>query len=277
MAFASVYAEGRWKNGADSAACLSGWSDVSKGQATEAVRALVEVVEKYDIRSYTDLPVGDGCFSSNALAKLRQKKVCATHTTAATPRHAAPRHAPSCSAPPRPAPPRPAPQRPTPLRNAPPRHATPRPSSPRPATPRLATPRHDNNSLARTRQAISYIGLDIVKKVIEHNLVKRDNMTRLVQVDVVSLTRLPGPTDLIFSRQMMQHMCNRDVQHVLDLISRSGARFALLTHFETAEAMDNSDIHCSSGGYRPQDLLKPPFSLPPPISYWCAASRAHAL
>ena len=113
--------------------------------------------------------------------------------------------------------------------------------------------------------------------MIEHNLVKRDNMTRLVQVDVVSLTRLPGPTDLIFSRQMMQHMCNRDVQHVLDLISRSGARFALLTHFETAEAMDNSDIHCSSGGYRPQDLLKPPFSLPPPISYWCAASRAHAL
>ena len=118
------------------------------------------------------------------------------------------------------------------------------------------------------RQAISYIGLDIVKKVIETNLVKRDNMTRLVQADVVSLTQLPGPTDLIFSRQMMQHMCNSDVRRVLDLISRSGARFALLTHFETD--MANSDIHCNSGGYRPQDLLKPPFSLPPPIRYWCA-------
>jgi len=104
--------------------------------------------------------------------------------------------------------------------------------------------------------------------VIETNLVKRDNMTRLVQADVVSLTQLPGPTDLIFSRQMMQHMCNSDVRRVLDLISRSGARFALLTHFETD--MANSDIHCNSGGYRPQDLLKPPFSLPPPIRYWCA-------
>ena len=118
-------------------------------------------------------------------------------------------------------------------------------------------------------QAISYTGLDIVKHVIDHNLVKRDNMTRLIQADVVSLKQLPGPTDLVFSRQMMQHMCNRDVRHVLDLISRSGARFALITHFETEH--DNSDIHCNSGGYRPQNLLKPPFSLPPPIRYWCAA------
>ena len=90
MAFARVYAEGRWKNGADSAACLSGWSDVSKGQATEAVRVLAEVVEKYGIRSYMDLPVGDGCFSSHALAKLRQKQARAAQTAAAE--HAAPHH-----------------------------------------------------------------------------------------------------------------------------------------------------------------------------------------
>ena len=45
-----------------------------------------------------------------------------------------------------------------------------------------------------------------------------------MQADVASLARLPGPTDLIFSRQMMQHMCNSDVGLVIDLISRSGAR-----------------------------------------------------
>ena len=90
-AFERVYAEGRWKNGADSAACLSGWSDVGKGQATEAVRVLVEVVEKYEIRSYTDLPVGDGCFSSNALAKLRQKQARAARAA-----HAAAPHQPAC-------------------------------------------------------------------------------------------------------------------------------------------------------------------------------------
>ena len=100
MAFARVYAEGRWKNGADSAACLSGWSDVSRGQATGALSALVEVVETYGIRSYLDLPVGDGCFSSHALAKLRQKQArAAPHASHPTP-------APRRPAPPRTAPPR---------------------------------------------------------------------------------------------------------------------------------------------------------------------------
>eukprot|EP00964_Phaeocystis_antarctica_P023898 scaffold13374_cov45-Phaeocystis_antarctica.AAC.1 len=110
IAFERVYAEGRWKNGADSAACLSGWSDVSKGQATGALRALAEVVEKYEIRSYMDLPVGDGCFSSHALAKLRQKQARAAQTAAAE--HAAPHHitlrhatpVPTTPHPPRPAP-----------------------------------------------------------------------------------------------------------------------------------------------------------------------------
>ena len=97
MAFARVYAEGRWKNGADSAACLSGWSDVSRGQATGALSALVEVVETYGIRSYLDLPVGDGCFSSHALAKLRQKQARAHRS-----RHA--RLTPVIPRPPRPAP-----------------------------------------------------------------------------------------------------------------------------------------------------------------------------
>ena len=104
MAFARVYAEGRWKNGADSAACLSGWSDVSRGQATGALSALVEVVETYGIRSYLDLPVGDGCFSSHALAKLRQKQARAHRS-----RHA--RLTPVIPRPPRAAPPRPVPHR----------------------------------------------------------------------------------------------------------------------------------------------------------------------
>ena len=110
MAFARVYAEGRWKNGADSAACLSGWSDVSRGQATDALSALVEVVETYGIRSYLDLPVGDGCFSSHALAKLRQKQARAHRS----------RHARLTPVIPRP--PRAAPRRPAPARTAPSRH-----------------------------------------------------------------------------------------------------------------------------------------------------------
>lgn len=91
---------------------------------------LANVVHEHDVRSYIDIPVGDGCFSHAALARLRQ-----------------------------------------------------------------------------TRPTISYLGLEIVKSLVEHNLVSVDNNTRLVHADVATLPQLPGPTaDLIFSRQMMQHV-----------------------------------------------------------------------
>ena len=62
-------------------------------------------------------------------------------------------------------------------------------------------------------------------------------------------------------------MCNRDVLHVLSLISKSGARHALLTTFETFEAT-NVDISCDSGGYRALNLQKAPFNLQPPMRFW---------
>eukprot|EP00964_Phaeocystis_antarctica_P057494 scaffold34018_cov75-Phaeocystis_antarctica.AAC.3 len=75
-----------------------------------------------------DLPVGDGCFSSSALATLRKKQARATcthwhRTAAATPRHAAPHH----------------------------------------TTPRHATPRHATPQTTRLRAALGhlYIGLGI--------------------------------------------------------------------------------------------------------------------
>ena len=129
MAFERVYNEGRWTFGADGAnSCLSGWSDIGRGQAKEALRSLSRVVEQHDVRSYIDVPVGDGCFSSTALASLREKV-----------------------------------------------------------------------------PAITYTGLDIVKQLVAHNLVKQDNRTRLMQADVATLTQLP-PADMVFSRQMMQHV-----------------------------------------------------------------------
>jgi hypothetical protein len=148
-----------------------------------------------------------------------------------------------------------------------PRHAsTPVLMTTYPATPRPAPLSAITTAFGCVRQAISYIGLDIVKKVIDTNLVKRDNMTRLVQADVVSLTQLPGPTaDLIFSRQMMQHMCNDDALRFVRLVARSTARFALLTTFETDVNFVNTDIPCASGDFRAQDLTKPPFSLPTPL------------
>ena len=106
---------------------------LTQGQALEALRALAHVVHQHDVRSYIDIPVGDGCFSHAALARLRQ-----------------------------------------------------------------------------ARPTISYVGLEIVKSLVDDNLVSVDNNTRLVHADVATLPQLPGPTaDLIFSRQMMQHVRRR--------------------------------------------------------------------
>ena len=40
MAFTRVYAEGRWANGADSAACLSGWSDAKLTSTSRGLRTV---------------------------------------------------------------------------------------------------------------------------------------------------------------------------------------------------------------------------------------------
>lgn len=67
---------------------------------------------------------------------------------------------------------------------------------------------------------------------------------------------------------MMQHQCNRDVLRTLRLIARSGAKAVLMTTFRTDDGFENTDLGCASGGYRPQDLEKPPFSLPPPLAFF---------
>ena len=63
----------------------------------------------------------------------------------------------------------------------------------------------------------------------------------------------------------MPYLCNEDALRFVRLIARSTARFALLTTFRTDDSFVNTDIPCASGDYRPQDLTKPPFSLPAPI------------
>ncbi|KAL1500421.1 hypothetical protein AB1Y20_013078 [Prymnesium parvum] len=125
--------------------------------------------------------------------------------------------------------------------------------------------------LLRQSVNLTYQGLDIVPELIESNR-KRfgDARTRFTQADVTTLASLPqfASRSLLFSRMMMQHMCNQDVRSVLKLISASNASFALLTTFKTEESFVNTDIGCASSGYRAQDLTKPPFSLPAPREWF---------
>ena len=113
----------------------------------------------------------------------------------------------------------------------------------------------------------AYTGVDIVRSLVDHNNARLgDSTTRFIHADVV-LGATPLPiTDLIFSRHMLQHMCTEDALRFVRLVARSTARFALLSTFETDDAFVNDDIPCDSGGFRAQDLTKPPFNLPRPIA-----------
>ena len=117
---------------------------------------------------------------------------------------------------------------------------------------------------------VAYTGVDIVRSLVDRNRRELGGArARFLEADVAYDVPLGSPwADLVFSRQMTQHMCSDDARRFLRLVSRSGARFALLTTFETDEAFANADIPCDSGGYRPQDLTKPPYGLPPPLRFF---------
>ena len=114
---------------------------------------------------------------------------------------------------------------------------------------------------------VEYWGVDIVKSLVERNRARlADATTHFIAADVVSGASPLPSADLVFSRQMLQHLCTEDALRFVRLVARSSARYALLTTFETDDNFVNTDIPCASGGYRAQDLTKPPFSLPPPLA-----------
>jgi len=114
---------------------------------------------------------------------------------------------------------------------------------------------------------LSYVGVDIVRSLVEGNrALLGDERTRFVSGDIVSGAWPLPSADLVLSRQMLQHLCNDDALRFVRLVARSSARYALLTTFKTDDNFVNTDIPCASGGFRAQDLTKPPFSLPAPMA-----------
>ena len=117
-----------------------------------------------------------------------------------------------------------------------------------------------------TTPPVAYVGVDIVRSLVERNRARlEDAATRFWEADVVSDSAALPSAELIFSRQMLQHLCTEDALRFVRNLARSNARYVLLTTFTTGDDFINTDIPCASGGYRVQDLTKPPFSLPTPL------------
>ena len=68
--------------------------------------------------------------------------------------------------------------------------------------------------------------------------------------------------DLLFCRYCLIHFSNDDIKKTIDNISKSNVKYVLTTNYTVKS---NSSI--PTGGYRPLNLMAPPFNLSNPIDF----------
>src|SRR6185295_15560120 len=99
----------------------------------------------------------------------------------------------------------------------------------------------------------------IVAEMIERNRRTFGNAQREFHCLDITADKLPR-ADLVLCRDCLVHLSFKDVFRALENIRRSGARFLLTTTFSKRE--QNRDIE--TGNWRPLNLERAPFSMPPP-------------
>jgi SAM-dependent methyltransferase len=109
-------------------------------------------------------------------------------------------------------------------------------------------------------EGVEYIGVDVVAGLIGRN--RRLYGRRGRRFLVADIAADPLPTaDLILCRDGLVHLPDGDALRALDRFRSSAARYLLATTFPGQPA--NSDI--AAGQWRPMNLEKAPFDLPPPL------------
>ena len=107
---------------------------------------------------------------------------------------------------------------------------------------------------------IDYIGVDIVNEIVKRNSDQYSDSSR--RFECLDLTRDPLPAaELVLCRDCLVHFSFSDMDGALRRMRASGARYLLATTFDATET--NCDI--VTGGWRPLNLQKPPFSFPRPV------------
>ena len=108
--------------------------------------------------------------------------------------------------------------------------------------------------------SLNYIGADIVEDIIIHNKenFSKKNIT-FTKLDIIS-DSLPK-VDLIFCRDLFQHLSNDDILKSIKNIKKSDSKFFLSS--SQISTQKNNDI--KTGQWRRLNLLLPPFSFPKPL------------
>jgi len=105
-----------------------------------------------------------------------------------------------------------------------------------------------------------YIGVDVVPALIEANRRRSSSPRRQFFCRDIVRQRLPS-ADLVLCRDALVHLSNGDVIGTLANFRRTGARYLLATTF----VGDRENVDIATGDWRPLNLERAPFALPPPI------------
>jgi 2-polyprenyl-3-methyl-5-hydroxy-6-metoxy-1,4-benzoquinol methylase len=105
--------------------------------------------------------------------------------------------------------------------------------------------------------SVSYLGVDVVESVIESNSTSYSaSNIKFISRDITTY-EVPK-ADLIICKDVLQHLCNKDVVNILVKIITS-SKFSLITNDFNPENTENKDI--DNGDYRCLDLTLSPFYL----------------
>jgi hypothetical protein len=105
---------------------------------------------------------------------------------------------------------------------------------------------------------VEYTGYDIVAPVVAENS-RRFPHARFRHLDASQ--EVVERADLIFCKEMLQHLDNETAGAVISNFKKSGSRFLLTSCACHPAPITNQLRYFSSGGYMPENLDLPPFSL----------------
>ncbi len=112
----------------------------------------------------------------------------------------------------------------------------------------------------KDRPEIDYVGYDIVEPLIARNRIDHPDR-RFEVLDITS--QVPAPADLIFSKDLVNHLYERDVWAALRNMAASGSRWLLIT---SNTGYPNQELYMfRPGASRELDLRAEPYGLPEPV------------
>ena len=122
----------------------------------------------------------------------------------------------------------------------------------------LDAPCGDYNWMKNVKKdGITYVGVDIVPKIIEENNKKyKNDNTQFRELNIIK-DKLPK-SDMIICRDCLQHLSYEDAKKAVKSFKDSGSIYLLVTNYPWT--LENWDI--KEGDFRPLNLCEKPFNFP---------------